>query len=74
MNSLESYFNPLSTWVGVFSTPNLFFARKFFVLKPISPKFGNLSYNLIQNHVKDKNFLNLKLRSRDMTIFGEWFS
>ena len=41
--------NPISTGGGgrVFSTPNLFFACKFFVVEPISPKFGNFSENLI---------------------------
>ena len=33
---------PYKHW-GVFSIPNSFFACNFFVLEPISPKFGNFS-------------------------------
>ena len=40
---------------------------------PIYPKFGNVSYNLVQNQEKNKNIWNLKPESGDMTIFGEWF-
>ena len=42
------WLNPISIggggggW-GVGSTPNLFFVCNFFILKPISPKFGNFS-------------------------------
>ena len=44
-SNIHSSVNPFSTEEGRggggVSTPNLFFACNFFVLEPISPKFGN---------------------------------
>ena len=41
--TLTYYFNPISTGGGVFHPPICFFTCNFFIVKPISPKFGNFS-------------------------------
>ena len=66
--------NPISTGGGgggVFSTPQFVFGCNFFVLEPVPPKSGNFPKTLYR--IWKKKISEIEARSRDMTIFGEWF-